>query len=176
MRNDISCQLLSACVHMFEICLRRLWRVAKNKAANFQHKLHPDVLHARCQCNYTNYIYYLKFMEGLRTDHSNTSSVRCSLEAAGAKEDGCGLIWFHDVSCGLTWFVDVLLALLMVLWRDMASHPCGFPSCSASIFRRWIFLSRAVESPSTAPWATGLSRIKRGRERSRYFGANLKGS
>ena len=46
-------------------------------------------------------------MEGLRTDHSNTSSVRCSLEAAGAKEDGCGLIWFHDVSCGLTWFVDV---------------------------------------------------------------------
>ena len=101
MRIDISCQLLSACVHKFEICLRWLWRVAKNKAANFQHKLHPDVLHARCQCNYN----YLKFMEGLRTDHSNTSSVRCSLEAAGAKEDGCGLIWFH--SCGLTWFVDV---------------------------------------------------------------------
>lgn len=54
---------------------------------------------------------YLKFMEGLRTDHSNTSSVRCSLEAAGAKEDGCGLIYFDMVSgCfiyGLTWFVDV---------------------------------------------------------------------
>ena len=82
-----------------------------------------------------------------------------------------GLIWFHDVSCGLTWFVDVCWLCWWFygeIWRVIGSQVVRLRFFEGG--SSWAGLS-SLHQLRHGP--TGLSRIKRGRERSRYFGANF---